>query len=83
MFGLLSLSAAAGSSINKQRRMEVWDPRVCLVPQRLRGLDRRLSRIIVSPQSRGSACAAEAQIQSGVFVYERRVWTGVKLGAAG
>lgn len=53
VFGLLSLSAAAGSSINKQRRVEVWDPRVCLVQQRLRGLDRRLSRIIVSPQLEG------------------------------
>lgn len=33
--------------------MEVWDPLVCLVQQRLRGLDRRLSPIIVSPHLEG------------------------------
>lgn len=53
MFGLLGSLAAAGYWINKQRRTEVWDPRVCLLPRRLRGLDRHLSCIIISRHLQG------------------------------
>lgn len=53
VFGLLGFLAAAADSINKQRRTAVWHPGVCLLQRPLRGLDRRLSRIIPSPHLEG------------------------------
>lgn len=34
------------------------------------------------PSSGGSACSAQALIQSGLFAYERPVWSEIKLVAA-
>lgn len=53
MFGLLGFLAAAGYSINKQRRTEVWDAGVCVLQRPLRALDRRLSCTIMSPHLEG------------------------------
>lgn len=78
MFGLLGFLAAAGDSVNKQRRTEVWRPRV-FVSLAFEGPGQAFSVYYYKPSSRGSACSAEAQIQSWLFVYERRDWTGIKL----
>lgn len=53
VFGLLGFLAAAGYSINKQRRTEVWVAGVCLLQRPLRALDRRLSCTIMSPHLEG------------------------------